>query len=296
MKVEWPTVGLTGVMYGLWIIAGAGVWPASPPTALVLMTLCAAMHSSLVHENLHGHPTRRRSINEALVFLNLSLIYPYRRYRETHLRHHNDARLTDPIEDPESYYRTTFRYRAMPFWLRGLLQVNNTLMGRMVFGPVLGVSGFIAQEALALKRDTPGVRRAWALNLLGGLPVIGLLLVFGIPIWLYFLTVVWGALALISIRTFAEHRWHESPEGRTIIVERSPLSLLFLNNNLHIVHHRVPGAPWYRLPSLYRERKAEWQEMNHGYVYPNYWALFRSHALNRKEPVIHPELYRECVE
>lgn len=296
MKVEWPTVGLIAATYGLWIIAGAEVWPAYPLAALILMTLCAAMHSSLVHENLHGHPTRRRWINEALVFPNLSLIYPYRRYKETHLRHHNDSRLTDPLEDPESYYRAAYRYRAMPVWLRGLLQVNNTLTGRVILGPLLGVAGFLAQESRCLMRNAPGVRRAWMLNLLGGLPVIALLLAFGVPIWLYFIAVVWGALALISIRTFAEHRWHETPDGRTIIVERSPLSLLFLNNNLHIVHHKVPGAPWYRLPALYRERKAEWQAMNHGYVYPSYWALFRAHAVARKEPVVHPALHREIAE
>lgn len=293
MKLEWPTVALTAVTYALWTIAGVWLWPVAPITTLCIMTLCAAMHSSLVHENLHGHPTRNRRINEALVFVNLSLIYPYRRYRETHLRHHNDARLTDPIEDPESYYRAAYRYREMPGWLRGLLEVNNTMIGRVILGPVLGGAGFLMQEAHGVLDDAPGRRRAWALNLLGVAPVVAALLAFGIPVWLYLLTVVWGSLALISVRTFAEHRWHEAPDGRTIIVERSPLSLLFLNNNLHIVHHKLPHAPWYRLPALYRERKQEWQTLNQGYVYPNYRALFRAHALCQKEPVVHPKLHRE---
>lgn len=296
MKVEWPTVALTIVTYGVWIAAGALLWPDHPIIALTLMTLATAQHSSLVHENLHGHPTRNARLNEALVMVNPGLVYPYRRYRETHLRHHNDTRLTDPFEDPESYYKAAWRYRRMPGWLRAALQVNNTLIGRMVLGPILGGAGFLAGEARGIVANKPGVRRAWALNLLGVAPVIAALVWWGIPIWLYLLTVVWGALALISIRTFAEHRWHETPEGRTIIVERSPLSILFLNNNLHIVHHKLPGAPWYRLPALYRERRSEWMAMNQGYVYPNYGALFRDFALHRKEPVEHPVLRRESQE
>ena len=89
---------------------------------------------------------------------------------------------------------------------------------------------------------------------------------FGIPIWLYMLVPVWIGQALISIRTFAEHQWSERPEGRTIIVERSPLSFLFLNNNLHFVHHKNPTVAWYRLPQMFRERRDEWVGMNHGYV------------------------------
>jgi fatty acid desaturase len=134
------------------------------------------------------------------------------------------------------------------------------------------------------------VRLAWALHGLSLLPVLVALALFGIPIWLYGLAVVWPALALISIRTFAEHRWHETPDGRTIIVERSPLAWLFLNNNLHIVHHRHPTAPWYALPRLYAERRDHWQALNGGYVYRNYWQLFRAHALRAKEPVAHPAL------
>ena len=81
---------------------------------------------------------------------------------------------------------------------------------------------------------------------------------FGIPLWLYVLVPVWLGQALISIRTFAEHQWSERPEGRTIIVERSPLSFLFLNNNLHFVHHKSPTVAWYRLPKLFRDRRDEW--------------------------------------
>jgi fatty acid desaturase len=115
---------------------------------------------------------------------------------------------------------------------------------------------------------------------------------FGIPLWLYALVPAWLGLGLISIRTFAEHQWSERPEGRTIIVERSPLSFLFLNNNLHFVHHKSPTIAWYRLPKLFSERREEWVRMNNGYVVPSYFALLKEYAFKAKEPVVHPALRR----
>ncbi len=291
-RVEWPTVTLIGLCYGVWLFAGAAIWPHFPALALMLMAIMGALHSSLVHECLHGHPTRNRHLNEALVALPLTLIYPYRRYKATHLAHHHDERLTDPIEDPESYYQARWRHDRMPRWLKAMLKVNNTMLGRMVLGPVLGAVGFFAQEARLLRANASDVRLAWGLHLLGLVPVLGLIWGMGIPVWLYLVGVVWPSLSLIAIRTFAEHRWHDAPEGRTIIVERSPLAWLFLNNNLHIVHHQIPSAPWYALPRLYAEQKEHWRALNHGYVYRNYWHMFRTHALRPKEPVVHPVLHQ----
>lgn len=290
MRIEWPTLALIGGCYGVWVLAGGWLWPVMPALALAVMAVMAALHSSLVHECLHGHPTRNRRVNEALVALPLSLIHPYRRYRATHLAHHRDAHLTDPIEDPESYYKARWQLVAMPGWLRAALRVNNTMLGRIVLGPVLGAAGFVASEVRLLRAGARGVRLAWVLHLAGMVPVLGAVHAFGIPFWLYLLAVSWPALALISIRTYAEHQWHETPEGRTIIVEHSPLSWLFLHNNLHIVHHQMPGVPWYALPRLYHARRDHWQALNGGYVYRNYWQLFRAHALRAKEPVAHPVL------
>jgi len=290
MRIEWPTLALIIGCYGLWALAGGLIWPLAPVIALAVMAVMAALHSSLVHECLHGHPTRIRLLNEALVSVPLSLIYPYRRYQATHLAHHHDARLTDPFEDPESYYKARWQYARMPGWLRLVLGVNNTMIGRVVLGPLLGACGFLASEARLVWGGAKGVRLAWALHALALAPVLVALWVFAIPLWLYLLAVVWPSLALISIRTYAEHRWHETPEGRTIIVERSALGWLFLHNNLHIVHHQVPAAAWYTLPRLYREKPGHWQALNNGYVYRNYWQLFRAHALTPKEPVAHPAL------
>ena len=116
--------------------------------------------------------------------------------------------------------------------------------------------------------------------------------VFDIPLWLYVLVPVWLGQSLISVRTFAEHQWSERPDGRTIIIERSPLAFLFLNNNLHLVHHKSPTVAWYRLPKLFRDRREQWIAMNNGYVFPGYFALLKEYAFKPKEPVVHPVLRR----
>lgn len=293
MRVEWPTVGMIALAYGGWLAAGFGLWPVAPWVALPLMAVLAALQSSLVHECLHGHPTRNARVNEALMALPLFLVYPYRRYRATHLAHHADERLTDPLDDPESYYRARWAWEDLAPPLRLILRANNTMLGRVILGPWLAAFGFLASEWRLIRAGNRAVRRAWLLHLPGVAALLALVWAMGMPIWVYLVAVVWPALGLIAIRTYAEHRWHEDPSGRTIIVERSPLAWIVLNNNLHVVHHRHPGVAWYRLPRLYAENREHFRSLNHGYWYPNYWALFREFALRAKEPVPHPALRQQ---
>ena len=291
--VEWPTVFLAIACHAVWAAAGFLLWPSYPALALAVLTLTVALQSSLMHEILHGHPTRNARVNEAFVFLPIGLVWPYRRFKWIHLRHHADERLTDPLDDPESYYQALWHHEELPRWMRLLLEVNNTMVGRFIIGPWMSCVGFIIAEAKAAVEGDRAVRQAWTLHLLGAAVVLPVVAYgFGMPIWLYVLVPVWLGQSIISIRTFAEHQWSEHPEGRTIIVERSPLSFLFLNNNLHFVHHKVPTVAWYKLPRLFRERREEWVKMNHGYVLPNYLALLKSYAFRAKEPVVHPVLRR----
>lgn len=289
LRPEWPTLALIALAYGGWVAAGLWLYPLAPAIACAVMAVLVALHSSLVHEACHGHPTRSAALNEALMTPNPGLLWPYRRFRKLHLQHHADARLTDPYDDPESWYRAAWWFERRPAALRALLTAANTFAGRVILGPWIGAVGFVLAELRLLGRGDREVARAWALHALGLVPVLAIVeFGFGMPLWLYVLAVVWPAMGLISVRTFAEHRWHEAEDGRTIIVERSPLALLFLNNNLHLVHHRMPRVAWYRLPALYRARADRWREENHGYVYRGYWQLARDWLLRPKEPVPHP--------
>ncbi|MDQ0457596.1 fatty acid desaturase [Rhizobium paknamense] len=293
LKVEWPTLSLLIACYSLWAAAGYLLYPAYPIFALVVMGVAVALHSSLQHEVLHGHPTRNARLNEALVFAPLGIFYPYRSYKRTHLQHHADERLTDPFDDPESYYRALKDWETMHGLLKLLLTWNNTMIGRLLIGPPLMVVGFTVSEWQKILKGDRKVILAWALHLAGLLPTLMVVsLLFGIPVWIYLGIPAYLGISIIGIRSYCEHQWSEQPDGRTIIVEKSVLAPLFLYNNLHFVHHKLPSAAWYKLPALYRARRAEWQRMNEGYVFANYFDVFRAFAFRAKEPVAHPVLRR----
>jgi fatty acid desaturase len=292
-NIEWPTVFLIIACYATWALAGFFLWPNYPIIALAVLIFAVALQSSLVHEVLHGHPTRDAQINEAFVFLPIGVVWPFRRFKTIHLRHHADERLTDPLDDPESYYQALWQHEELPETMKRLLRINNAMVGRFFLGPWLSVIGFFLDDAKLIAQGDRAIRKAWLIHAVGLAVVIPIVTYgFGIPLWLYLLVPVWFGQSLIAIRTFAEHQWSENPEGRTIIVERTPLSFLFLNNNLHFVHHKSPAVAWYKLPGLFRERRDEWVRMNNGYVFPNYFALLKSYAFRAKEPVVHPVLRR----
>ena len=95
-RLELQTLALLAASYVVWALGttlAAALWL---PLGMACVVLAAVMHSSLCHEALHGHPTRLRWLNEALVFPQLTLLIPYGRFRDLHLEHHRDEQLTDP--------------------------------------------------------------------------------------------------------------------------------------------------------------------------------------------------------
>src|SRR4029453_12899257 len=113
-SVEWPTVALIIGCYGAWAGAGLLLWPSYPVIALIVLGFIVALQSSIMHEVLHGHPTRSARINEAFVLLPIGLVWPYRRFKALHLRHHVDEPLTDPFDDPESFYQALWKQEQLP--------------------------------------------------------------------------------------------------------------------------------------------------------------------------------------
>lgn len=286
--VEWPTLLVMAGTYALWAVATTALWAWSPALGLVATGIAIAQFSSLQHEVLHGHPFRSRILNEALVFPALTLTVPYRRFRDTHLAHHYDPNLTDPYDDPESNYLDPQVWARLPAALRLMLRANNTLLGRVVIGPLHGAAVWLWSEARLVGSGDRPARKAWALHLLGLVPV--LVWVWAAPIGGWgLLGAVWIGHGLLKIRTFLEHRAHEAARARTVIIEdRGPLALLFLNNNLHAVHHMHPKLPWYRLPSTYARDRDHYLRRNEGYRYATYAEVLRAHLLRAKDPVPHP--------
>ncbi len=285
---EWATFALIIACYSAWLgaifwLAGISLWVAIP-----FMGLVAALHSSLTHEALHGHPFRQKWLNEALMAMPLTLFIPYNRFRDLHLAHHCDANLTDPYDDPETNYLDPQVWASLSGWQRRMYQVNNTLLGRMILGPAIGQVAFLRDELRGALRGDRAILLAWALHMPGVVATLWIVALSQMPIWAFALSAYIG-LGLVKIRTFLEHRAHEKSRARTVIVEdRGILAFLFLNNNLHVVHHMNPSAPWYRLPALYRTGKERYLACNEAYVYRSYGQIFREYFWRAKDPVAHP--------
>ncbi|MBI1219748.1 MAG: fatty acid desaturase [Rhodobacteraceae bacterium] len=259
------------------------------PLGIVLTVLAIAQFSSLQHELLHGHPFRNATLNHVLAFPALGLCIPYLRFQTTHLAHHYDPILTDPYDDPESNYLDPAVWSRLSRPVQRLLRLNNTLLGRMLLGPAIGTYTFVRGDWRLIRAGDASVREAWVLHGFGLLLVLAWLMAVGaMPLWAY-VVAAYGGMSLLKIRTFMEHRAHEKARARTVIIEdRGPLALLYLNNNLHVVHHQHPAVPWYRLPALYAAGKARYTSCNEGYVYRSYADIFRAHLLKAKDPVPHP--------
>jgi fatty acid desaturase len=213
---------------------------------------------------------------------------PYRRFRATHLQHHHDPALTDPYDDPESNYIDPQVWAKLSPVKRVLLRLNNTLLGRITLGPFIGTWAFVSGDVRLILRGDSKVLQAWVLNFVGLLPVLVWLVWADMPIWGYALA-IYLAMGLLKIRTFLEHRAHETHRARTVVIEdQGPLALLFLNNNFHVVHHMHPAVAWYKLPKLYAVRKAHYLRRNDGYRYRSYAQVFAQYLLRTKDPVPHP--------
>ena len=297
---EWQTLLAIVACYGIWLastygftkVLEAGGLFAAAIMLLVVTSIITAFHTSLQHEVVHGHPTPYGWLNEALIFPSLIFVYPFRRYRELHLKHHVDENLTDPYDDPESYYWAGCDSHKIGFLMAKLLAANNTFVGRIILGPFLGLYGFYKTEWQRIASNEKGIRLAWFLHFTGAIFVwYWITQICGIAFWLYSLLVIYPAVSWILVRSFAEHQASHMVGARSAIVEgQGFFALLFLNNSFHLVHHAQPGVAWYKLPKLYYDRKEIYLAANGGYLFSSYWEVIRRFAFHKKQPVFHPIL------
>ena len=289
--VEWPTLWLIISTYGAWfaLTSAYGHWPfvIVAPLLVVLLTL----YGSLQHETIHGHPTRHDIVNRALTVVPLLLWLPYERYRANHLQHHHDERITDPLDDPESFYWTPQEWQQLNPLTRAIFYAQQTLAGRILLGSWWVIGQFWRIEIRGLLRNEKNLRRDWCVHLLLCVPVVlWVTQVCGMPFWLYVIALVIPANGILLIRSFAEHRARPAVRQRIAIVEGARiLGPLFLFNSLHALHHAAPGIPWYRLNALYRRTREQLLAENGGLVYQSYVDVARRFLFRAHDLPVHPQ-------
>ena len=289
-SVEWPTVALIVVIYGgwlaityfhehltWWVVSAVGAW-------------LVAWQGSLQHEILHGHPTRWRRLNRLFALPSLSLWLPYESYRVAHLMHHRDERLTDPLDDPESFYWTKELWGSLNRLWYLPLKLQTSLAGRLLIGPAWIVPRFLVKQVMALRQGSRVARRAWLSHILPlALVIAWLVLVCKMSLVFYIFAIAYPAASLMLLRSFAEHRAASEVYERTAIVENAPLfGLLYLYNNLHAAHHELPTLAWYRIPAWYRENRERLIRENGGLVYDGYLDVVRRYLFRPHDRLLHP--------
>lgn len=286
---EWRTLALIGGCYILWLVLVFAPLDIPIWLRVVLLAPLLTLHSSLQHECMHGHPFRRQIVNDALVWPPIGVLVPYARFKATHLRHHVNENIADPYDDPESWYLEMEDWQRKSALAKRLFLVNNTLAGRIVLGPAMGLIGFAGWELRQIRGGNGHVVADWAAHAAAALALLLAIAVFGKVGVAGYLAAAYAGMGLLMVRTFLEHQAHERAGSRSVIIEdRGIFALLFLNNNFHSVHHAYPSLAWYRLPGFFRRNRARFLGMNGGYRYDSYRAVFRLFAFRRKEPVEYP--------
>jgi fatty acid desaturase len=197
--------------------------------------------------------------------------------------------VTDPASDPESRYLRHPASGGTRLEL-ALAALQGPLIGRLVLGPPILIAGFLLAEARRAAQSPLTALKDWLPHLFGVLPLVVWLSRCRLSLPLYMAAIVYPGTALTLLRSFAEHRSDATPGHRIAIVEsRGPLSLLFLNNNLHAAHHEAPGLPWYRLAAYHRDHRLRLLSDNGGLLYQGYAEVLRRYALRRHDALIHPD-------
>jgi Fatty acid desaturase len=115
-RSELPTWLLIITVYSGWFASVLYWQTLGLPLATLLLILFTTWYLSLQHELIHGHPTRLPRLNQLFGTLPLAVWYPYGLYRDSHLAHHRNHTLTDPHDDPETYYLSPAHWARLKPW------------------------------------------------------------------------------------------------------------------------------------------------------------------------------------
>jgi fatty acid desaturase len=241
-----------------------------------MLAVLGAWHLSMQHEVLHGHPFKNQFLNDALGGIPVTLWIPYLAFKKDHHEHHLSD-LTNPALDNESYYVSQEQWDKAGRIRRAAWTANRTILFRMFVWTIVSTITYVLLVLKRAVRNEKSDRLAVTLHVIGVAFVVYLVSLSSMPLWQFALGTVYGGRILNAIRPFPEHKYQSGVETRTAMIMAGRfMSLLMLNNNLHVAHHEEPGVPWYRYDNLMQRVNAVERARNAGVLYEGGYAeIFR---------------------
>ena len=273
---EWRTLAVVIAVYGLTVLTVVRYDVLTPWLAVPMLAVLGAWHLSMQHEVLHGHPFKNQFLNDAIGGIPVTLWIPYLAFKKDHHEHHLSD-LTNPALDNESYYVSQEQWDKAGKIRRAAWTANRTILFRMFVWTIVSTITYVLSVLKRAVRDEKGDRLAVALHVVGLVFVVYLVSLSSMPLWQFALGTLYGGRILNAIRPFPEHKYQSGVETRTAMIMAGRfMSLLMLNNNLHVAHHEEPWVPWYRYDGLMSRVKAVERAREAGLLYEGGYAeVFR---------------------
>jgi fatty acid desaturase len=273
---EWRTLAVVIAVYGLTVLTVLRYDVLTPWLAVPMLAVLGAWHLSMQHEVLHGHPFKNQFINDAIGGIPVTLWIPYLAFKKDHHEHHLSD-LTNPALDNESYYVSQEQWDNAGPIRRAAWTANRTILFRMFVWTIVSTITYVLSVLKRAVRNEKSDRLAVALHIIGVVFVVYLVSLSSMPLWQFALGTLYGGRILNAIRPFPEHKYQSGVETRTAMIMAGRfMSLLMLNNNLHVAHHDEPGVPWYRYDKLMQRVNAVERARAAGVLYEGGYAeVFR---------------------
>jgi fatty acid desaturase len=275
-RAEWRTLLVVFAVYGLTVLTVVRYEVLTPWLAIPMLGVLGAWHLSMQHEVLHGHPFKNQFLNDAIGGIPVTLWIPYLAFKKDHHEHHLSD-LTNPALDNESYYVSQEQWDKAGKIRRAAWTANRTILFRMFVWTIVSTITYVLTVLKRAVRNEKSDRLAVALHVVGVVFVVYLVSLSSMPLWQFALGTVYGGRILNAIRPFPEHKYQNGVETRTAMIMAGRfMSLLMLNNNLHVAHHDEPGVPWYRYDKLMQRVNAVQRARDAGVLYEGGYAeIFR---------------------
>ncbi len=284
---HWPRILIFLVLYAFAAAATfelisrlgkhCGVYLACIP---LYFLAAASLHgiSLFTHEAVHGTLSSNKMLNRAVgTICAWPVLQNFAAYRVLHLEHHNHLGEQGDPDHYDNYTRWTPMLWAM-HW------------GRLIIGypayitaiPVLGFRHGTARDRFWILFEIICTLLIIAAVLMSPIPRLFLIHAWLIPM-LFINTLV--NIRGMSQHTLLEHHSDEIRGTRSILTNRVT-AFFMCNENYHLEHHLFPGVPWYNLPRLHREMRADLVARGAPYI-GSYFAFVRDfvRASFRRSPI-----------